>query len=214
MSNTTKILIKKLPVALAVSTLFAVGSVNAADFDFSGNIANHNDVIRINFSLASDAANVDVWTNSFQNAVNFDPITSVWVQSGSDYTLVGQNDDNASIRPDQTYYDSGLTFASLAAGNYLFSIGTYANFAAGTLLSEGFAYDGQAPIPLSDWCQPASHCGMGTFYDVHLSGVDSAQNNTPGTPVSAVPEPQTYAMLLGGLGLLGFMARRREDFNF
>ncbi len=29
--------------------------------------------------------------------------------------------------------------------------------------------------------------------------------------VSAVPEPQTYAMLLAGLGLMGFMARRRKQ---
>jgi hypothetical protein len=28
--------------------------------------------------------------------------------------------------------------------------------------------------------------------------------------VSAVPDPQTYALMLGGLGLLGFMARRRK----
>ena len=28
--------------------------------------------------------------------------------------------------------------------------------------------------------------------------------------VSGVPEPETYAMMLGGLGLLGFMARRRQ----
>ncbi len=28
--------------------------------------------------------------------------------------------------------------------------------------------------------------------------------------VAAVPEPETYAMMLGGLGLLGFMARRRK----
>ncbi len=28
-------------------------------------------------------------------------------------------------------------------------------------------------------------------------------------PVTAVPEPSTYALLLGGLALVGFMARRR-----
>jgi hypothetical protein len=31
--------------------------------------------------------------------------------------------------------------------------------------------------------------------------------------VSPVPEPETYAMLLVGLGLLGFTARRRKDFT-
>jgi len=59
---------------------------------------------------------------------------------------------------------------------------------------------------LATWCQPSSHCGMGTYYSVHLSGVDGATNVT-----AAVPEPETYAMLLAGLGLLGGMARRRKS---
>ncbi|WP_295992342.1 PEP-CTERM sorting domain-containing protein [Rugamonas sp.] len=41
-------------------------------------------------------------------------------------------------------------------------------------------------------------------------------NNTDGivdsvAVTAAVPEPETYAMLLGGLGLVGFMARRRRQ---
>lgn len=31
------------------------------------------------------------------------------------------------------------------------------------------------------------------------------------TPISSVPEPQTYTMLLAGLGLMGFTARRRKN---
>jgi len=30
------------------------------------------------------------------------------------------------------------------------------------------------------------------------------------TSVSAVPEPETYAMLLAGLGMLGFVGKRRK----
>ena len=66
-----------------------IGTANAAIYDFSGNLTSHNQVISIDFNLATDATNVRVWTDSFLNGLNFDPITAVWRQSGSDYVLVG-----------------------------------------------------------------------------------------------------------------------------
>lgn len=194
-----------MAVAAMASALAA--PVQASSFTFSGDIAYHNDVVSIDFLLGADASNVKVWTDSFESATNFDPITAVWRQTGADWTLVGENDDNPDIAPGQTYYDSGLTFDSLAAGSYKFTIATYPNFANGSLLSQGFALDGEQAIALANWYQPASHYNMGTFYRVHLSGVDSAVNVTP----SAVPEPETYAMLLTGIGLLGAVARRRKQ---
>jgi len=57
--------------------------------------------------------------------------------------------------------------------------------------------------------------GCGTFNggsgDYGSGGYSGDQNFT--VPVAAVPEPETYAMLLVGLGLVGFTAQRRKDLN-
>ena len=199
---------KKKFLAVLATVLFmfgVVGSVNAASFTFDGNITYHNDIIQINFTLDSDATDVSVWTDSFMSGTNFDPITAVWALDDSDYTLIGENDDDDSIAPGQTGYDSGLTFATLDAGDYLFTIATYANFAIGTSLSDGFAYDSQTPILMADWNQPASHLGMGTYYRVNLDGVDAASNNT-----APVPEPSTILLLgLGMVGLAGYNRKKK-----
>jgi hypothetical protein len=55
--------------------------------------------------------------------------------------------------------------------------------------------------PLTGWV-PVENMALNEEYRLRLSGVQ----------VSAVPEPETYAMLLAGLGLIGTMVRRRKGF--
>ena len=58
---------------------------------------------------------------------------------------------------------------------------------------------------------------MGNGFDASLTGwniiifpPDQTSWDVTLTPVTSVPEPETYAMLLAGLGVMGAMARRRK----
>ena len=202
-----------------IASLFGLSFIpsisQAATFTFSGNITNHNDIVRVDFALAADATNVRVWTDSFMATgptrrgpgTNFDPITALW--NNDTGAKIDQNDDNSSIAPDQTYFDSGFSLANLAAGNYFFTMATFANFANGSNISNGFAYDAQMPIAIADFDQPANAGNLrGTFWRINLDGVDSASG--PANPPSAVPLPG--AAWLFGSALLGFAGFARKKF--
>ena len=79
----------------------------------------------------------------------------------------------------------GTTF-SFAGGNAVTT--TYSNLAAGNYF---FEVTGEATGVL------------GADYDLNINA------NTPGGPLPGVPEPANVALLLAGLGLMGFMAKRR-----
>lgn len=193
---------KKVLLAAVAAGLSA--TANAAVFNFTGSITYHNDVVTTAFTLAEDSTNVRVWTDSFKEGINFDPITALWNAATGE--LIAENDDDETINPaTQTYYDSGFSLASLAAGSYLFTVATYANFAAGDNIADGFDYDNEAPIPLTEWTQPANDRNMGPFWSVWLDGVTTA-SNPDDDQNGTVPEPGSLALL--GLGLAGLVSRR------
>jgi hypothetical protein len=62
-----------------------------------------------------------------------------------------------------------------------------------------------------------SGLSTGVLYAVNVYGGGSMPSGSAGRydltlsiPTAPVPEPETYAMLMAGLGMLGFVARRRK----
>jgi hypothetical protein len=190
-------------IALAATLALAGATAQAADFTLNGSIGFHNDVVQIDFALAAPGLNVKIWSDSWLSGLNFDPATALWVASGADFSLVQTNDDDDTVAPGQGYYDTGLSLASLSAGHYRLTLLASSNDVSGSLLSQGFAYSGQTPIPLSQWNQPSydpnANDQKGGDWQLHFSGVDS---------VSAVPEPAAAWLLLTGLAGVVLSTRR------
>lgn len=116
-------------------------------------------------------------------------------------------DPSASIPP--------TTFVSSNAGGVTSVSGTNGTGLSGLSdidFGTSFGQGSGNRLAQDDWVQwTVSGLGNSSLTNmyVHVQGItgDYSAKYTP--VISAVPEPETYAMLLVGLGLLGFMARHR-----
>lgn len=81
----------------------------------------------------------------------------------------------------------------------------------GTTLTKSYKLDGQSDFSLISSFTDNSVAGWAIFdltnYADQASAVKFTSFNIE--PLAAVPEPATWAMLLGGLALVGVQARRR-----
>lgn len=193
----------RTPLAALVLAAFAAAPAQADSFTLTGQLQFHNQVRQFDFSLAQPGTDVRIWTDGWLSGLNFDPTAALWKRQGGDHTLLAEVDDDDTVAPGQGYYDTGFALATLGKGRYRLTLGAAVNAAVGSLLSQGFVYDGETPIAIGDWDQPSydpnADDQKGGFWRLHFDGVDR---------VSAVPEPGT-ALLLAMGGALLFMARRR-----
>lgn len=181
------------PIALAFAALIAGGAAHADPFVVMVNenstgggtgVATIGLLAGQGFSVDVDAG--DLWSaGALPRFSNADGLTGPLFATGSDEsgqaagTLIGQNFGLLS--------QSGL---SAAFGTLVGRIGGGDYFAIGT------SYTGVAA----------------TAGTLSLSYWDSNRADNFGSVtanVTAVPEPETYALMLAGLGALGFIARRR-----
>lgn len=133
-------------------------------------------------------------SSSFVNVINGGANNGLFWQVGSSATL-----------------GTSTTFA----GNILADQSITMNTSAKILCGRAIALVGAVTMDTNTISGDCSAYAGGTGSTDYGSGGYGGDQNFTIPVVSPVPEPETYAMLLVGLGLIGFMARRkREDFSF
>lgn len=190
------------PIMLWLGLLISAPA-QALDFDFSGTISNHNDVIMFSFTAAG-SSEVTLFTSSWDEG-GFDPILGLWDSAGN---LIYEQDDGEledttfsnSISYDYGYWDSYYT-VTLDAGSYQVSITPYDNFANGLTLARGFENDSDTPIPIGLWESADESYDTGNF-EFHVLNVAAASQQ--------VPEPMTLLLLGSGMAGLAIVRRFRN----
>ena len=191
------------------STTSAVGGSGAAATTLAGDLS-----IRLDWTVVGDSVNTTLTlTNVTASAitdikwgVGFDPDQGGSGLNTTVNTILGQG-DVASV--DAWYGDTVITLADTTSASPS-AIAAYINpgnccsvvspaTALGAAQAVGFTTTADDSISLA--------------YDIGTLGALGSGTNTASIGwnyTMAVPEPETYAMLLAGLGLMGFVARRRK----
>lgn len=193
-------------VALSLPSLQATSTLSRTQGQASGSSSTYTVVwsgsVQANYSYLLHAApsfSAGVQNNSL--TLDFGTVTmgssvaplSLSLYNLSDTNRVGLDLDSISVTGDSAKFSTSLAgFANLAQGGNQ-------TFLAGLDTSSAGDFSAHYVLMLSDADFGAS--STRGAYQLHLDLVGN---------VAAVPEPETYAMFMAGLGLMGVIARRRK----
>ncbi|KQV82487.1 hypothetical protein ASD15_10740 [Massilia sp. Root351] len=124
---------------------------------------------------------------------------------------------NANGQQNAFFYHNGAMtdLGWLGSNSYARAVNEHGQAVVGQSGGGGWLYSGGAMHNLSTLIDPASGLTIQDVTDINDLGqiVGSACNSfgeCSGVLLTPVPEPETYGMMLAGLGVLGYAARRRK----
>lgn len=137
-------------------------------------------------------------TNGANGGQHWSPQSTV-IGSGLEYRYIdGSNTDTADFTATQLIINDVVNDSANGWEMTFATTGGFKSFSlASSNFDPGLTYSLTSGKLVIDWV------GVGT-------GPENYTATFNVNAVTAVPEPETYALMLGGLGLLGFMARRRK----
>lgn len=142
------------------------------------------------------------------------PVEFTGHQDGAGVNLSSDGQDVISFLVDSSFSGSATTIGAKIWGNGWHSFSTSLWNDTGSLADGTVTGDPGS----GGWTSIFSFSPLtasGSPYYIHIDGITkegSSHATYSGTlTLSPIPEPETYAMILAGLGLMGFIARRRKQ---
>lgn len=184
--------------------------------NLAGTVTQNGKTVGVTFTgNALDNTHAD-WFTGYDGAYITPEVTNAPGTEGI-LTFTGGDTTVHHIHFSEAVTNPYLAIVSLGAKDYASSF-NFQNVDSITLISEGQGYygDGKIEIAGSTVSGEEGHGVVrlnGTFTDLYFTTPVSEfwYGTTIGVPVTAVPEPGTWCMLLAGGAMLGMLGRRRKQ---